>query len=185
MTRPIPEWIQAARSKWHYRGQERPPWAQIPSPGQESVWDYPRPPRLMADPRRVLVCVQGKVLADSCSAIRIMETASPPAFYLPSKDVNVSRLTPMDRASVCEWKGTARYWQWEGAEKQDEPVAWAYPHPYPEYEPIAGYFSFYPGRIECYVQHELVRTQPGGLYGGWITKELVGPFKGPPGTEHW
>jgi uncharacterized protein (DUF427 family) len=185
MTQQLPDWIRAARSKWHYRGQERPPWAQPPSPGQESVWDYPRPPCLMPDHRRVIVCVQGKVLADSSSTLRIVETASPPTFYFPPGDVEVSRLVPTDTSSVCEWKGTAQYWALKGAEKNGEPVAWVYAHPYHEFESIAGYFSFYPGCLECYVGQERVRPQPGGFYGGWVTKEIIGPFKGPSGTAQW
>lgn len=185
MTQPLPEWIRAARRKWQYRGQERPQFAQTPSPGQESVWDYPRPPALMPDHRRVIVCMQGKVLADSSSSFRIVETASPPTFYLPPGDVDVSRLIPMDLSSVCEWKGNAQYWAMKGAKKKREPVAWVYPQPYPEFESIAGYFSFYSGLLECYVDQECVQPQPGGLYGGWVTKEIIGPFKGPPGTEEW
>jgi uncharacterized protein (DUF427 family) len=185
MTQPLPEWIEVARSKWQYRGQERPPWAQPPSPGQESVWDYPRPPHLMSDHRRVVVCVKGKVLANSSSALRLMETASPPTFYLPPGDLDISRLVLTDISSVCEWKGTAQYWVLQGAEKQGEPVAWAYPHPYPEFASLTGYVSFYPGRVECYVNHERVRPQPGGLYGGWVTQEIIGPYKGQPGTAQW
>jgi uncharacterized protein (DUF427 family) len=185
MTQPLPEWIRIARRKWEYCGHERPPFAVPPSPGQESVWEYPRPPVLMPDHRRVTVCVQGKVLADSSSTFRILETASPPTFYLPPGDVDASRLMPLGTSSVCEWKGTAHYWALRGTEEQGEPVAWVYPEPYPEFESIAGYFSFYPGRIECCLGQERVRPQPGGLYGGWVTKEIIGPFKGLPGTEQW
>lgn len=185
MTQKLPEWIQVARSKWQYRGQERPPFAQKPSPGQESVWDYPRPPSLVPDYRRVVVRIQGKPLADSCSTFRILETASPPTFYLSPGDVDVSGLVLTGASSVCEWKGTAQYWALGGADKEVAPVAWVYPHPYPGFESIAGYFSFYPGRVECYVNEERVSPQLGGLYGGWVTKEIVGPFKGPIGTAGW
>ena len=185
MTNKLPEWIQAARSKWDYRGQTRPPFAQNPSSGQESVWDYRRPPCLMSDHRRVIVRVQGKLLADSCSTFRFLETASPPTFYLPPRDVDVSRLVLTGATSFCEWKGTAQYWALGEAEKEVDPVAWVYSHPYPGFESIAGYFSFYPGRVECYVNDERVLPQPGGFYGGWVTKEIVGPFKGQFGTVGW
>lgn len=182
---PQPDEIWAARAKWHYRGQKCPSWAPQPSPGQESVWEYPRPPRLMPDPRYVIVRVKGKVLADSSSTVRVLETASPPAFYLPPEDVELSRLILTEISSVCEWKGIAQYWALQEAENAREPVAWAYPHPYPEFEALAGYLSFYPGRVECYVNQERVIPQPGGLYGGWITREIIGPCKGSPGTAHW
>ena len=185
MTQHVPEWLRTARSKWQYRGQERPPFAEKPSPGQESVWDYPRPPRLMSDHRRVVVRIREKVLADSCSAFRFLETASPPTFYLPPSDVDVSALVLTCASSLCEWKGTAQYWILAEGQKEAEPVAWTYPHPYPGFESIAGYFSFYPGHVECYVNDERVLPQPGGFYGGWVTREIVGPFKGPMGTGGW
>jgi uncharacterized protein (DUF427 family) len=113
--------------------------------------------------------------------------ASPPTFYLPPDDVNLSRLVLEEGSSICEWKGTAQYWALREApaEKEDEPVAWVYAHPFPGFEFIAGYFSFYPGRVECYVNNERVVPQPGGLYGGWVTAEIVGPFKGQLGTALW
>lgn len=185
MTQHVPEWLRAARSKWQYRGQKRPPFAEKPSPGQESVWDYPRPPRLMPDHRRVVVRIREKVLADSCSTFRFLETASPPTFYLPSADVDVSALVLTCASSLCEWKGTAQYWILAEGQKEPEPVAWTYPHPYPAFESIAGYFSFYPRHVECYVNDERVLPQPGEFYGGWVTTEIVGPFKGPMGTGGW
>ena len=185
MSKHIPEWIRAARSKWRYRGQERPPSAQRPSSGQESVWDYPRPPQLVPDYRRVVVRVRGKQIGDPCSAFRFLETASPPTFYLPPEDVDVSGLVFTDASSVCEWKGTAQYLIWKKGGKEAVPVAWRYADPYPGYESIAGYLSFYPGRVECYVNDERVLPQPGGFYGGWVTGEVVGPFKGERGTEGW
>lgn len=185
MTQNVPEWIRLARSKWQHRGQERPAFARKPNPGQESVWDYPRPPRLVSDHRRVVVRAQGKVLADSCSTFRILETASPPTFYLPPGDVNAYSLVFNGTSSGCEWKGTARYYALVESDMESEPVAWVYLHPYPGFESIAGFLSFYPGRIACYVNDERVLAQPGGFYGGWVTSEIVGPYKGLPGTEWW
>ena len=186
MNPKLPEsWIQAAKDKWRFRGSERPPFAQQPAAGQESVWDYPRPPRLMSDSRRVIVRVHKKVLADSCKAIRILETASPPTFYLPPGDVDLASLMLIAVSSFCEWKGTAQYWSLKEGEERGEPVAWGYPHPFREFEPIAHYVAYYPGRVECYVDDERVQPQASGIYGGWVTKEIVGPFKGPPETENW
>lgn len=185
MAQKLPEWIRLARSKWQYRGQERPTFVQEPKEGQESVWDYPRPPCVVPDDRRVVVRAQGEILADSCSTFRILETASPPTVYLPPGDVDVSALVCTGASSVCEWKGTAQYWALGPVEKEVDPVAWVYLHPYPGFESIAGYFSFYPSRVECYVNDERVLPQPGGFYGGWVTKEIVGPFKGQIGTGGW
>lgn len=185
MTENLPEWILPARAKWQFRGQKRPAFAHKPNPGQESVWDYPRPPCLVPDPRRVVVRAQGKRLADSCSTFRILETAGPPTFYLPPGDVNASSLICTGTSSGCEWKGTARYYALVESDMTGEPVAWVYARPYPGFESIAGYFSFYPGRIACYINDERVLPQPGDLYGGWVTREIVGPYKGLPGTEWW
>jgi uncharacterized protein (DUF427 family) len=185
MTQNLPEWVRLARAKWQFRGQERPAYAQTPSPGQESVWDYPRPPCVVPDPRRVLVRAGREVLADSRSAYRILETASPPTVYVSPEDVNLSALVCTGASSGCEWKGTARYYALVETGKEGEPVAWMYAHPYPGFEAIAGYFSFYPDRVECSLNEERVLAQPGGVYGGWVTKEIVGPFKGLPHTEWW
>jgi uncharacterized protein (DUF427 family) len=114
--------------------------------------------------------------------VRVLETASPPTFYIPPDDVERERLVPVRGRSHCEWKGEARYW---ALEPDGEPVAWSYPDPYPEFAVIRDWLAFYPGRVECRVDGERVRPQPGRFYGGWITDELVGPFKGEPGSEGW
>lgn len=170
---------------WEYRGETRPPFAEVPGPGQESVWDYPRPPRLALDRRRVDVRCGEIIIAASNRIYRVLETASPPAFYIPPRDVRVEFLQPSAGASACEWKGTARYWSLKGARHAARPFGWSYLHPQSPFEAIAGYFSFYPARVECYVDSERVRPQPGEFYGGWVTREIVGPFKGAPGTERW
>jgi uncharacterized protein (DUF427 family) len=156
-----------------------------PGPDQESVWDYPRPPRIESDPRTVDVSAHGLTLAHSTRACRVLETASPPTFYLPPEDVRLDRLVPAAGRSHCEWKGEARYFALALGASDSEPVAWAYPSPYPEFERIRGWIAFYPGRVECRVNGERVRPQPGRFYGGWVTDELVGPFKGEPGSEGW
>lgn len=169
---------------WTYRGQRRPPFAKAPDAHGESVWDYPRPPRIGPDKRHVLVKANGRVLADTRQALRVLETASPPTFYLPSSDVKLELLRPASGQSVCEWKGAARYWAL-GDAPGEEAVAWDYPKPSRAYKPLVNHLAFYPGPLQCFVDGERVRPQPGHFYGGWITKELAGPFKGEPGSEHW
>ena len=172
--------VLAARAGWRHRGARRPDFAIAPQPGQESVWDYPRPPLLLADARRVVVRHGEQVLADSGGAFRVLETASPPTFYLPPQDVRLELLVPSGRRSHCEWKGEALDLDLVGGPAS---VAWVYRQTYVEFLPIAGWVAFYPGRVDCWVSGERVRPQPGGYYGGWITEEIVGPVKGEPGIE--
>lgn len=185
MSSRLPRWLQRAQDSWTFRGQMRPPFALEPGPDQESVWDYPRPPALLTDSRQVVVKYDETIIADSTKSIRICETASPPAFYIPPKDINFDALTPAAGTSFCEWKGAARYWRLTHPGAAESPVGWDYPEPLPEFESIAGYLSFYPGRIACFVADERVQAQEGGFYGGWITTEIVGPYKGDPGTSGW
>ena len=170
---------------WEFSGRQRPPFAETPAAGQESVWDYPRPPKLVADQRRVVVRFGEITIADSFETYRVLETAGSPTFYIPPKDVRVEFLQPFPGASVCEWKGTAKYWGLKSRAPSRQAIGWSYPTAQSPYEPITGYFSFYPGRIECSVDNERVRPQPGFFYGGWVTDEIVGPWKGEPGTERW
>lgn len=181
----IPEWARRARSNWRYFGQERPPFAISPEPGQESVWDYPRPPRIETVALEVLVRVGETEIGRSRRSIRVLETASPPTFYLPAADVHTALLKADSRASRCEWKGEARYWSLVVRGQRLEGVSWSYPSPLPGFEQIRDHFSFYPARVECYVDSERVTPQPGRFYGGWVTPELVGPFKGEPESQAW
>jgi len=169
---------------WKYTGQQRPPFAEDPKIGQESVWDYPRPPRWVYSSKRIEVFHNEVRIASTRKSIRVLETASPPTFYLPFTDINQSTLVATDQYSYCEWKGIAHYWKIT-VDTNDSVVAWSYPEPLPGFEEIAGYLAFYPARICCYVDGELVRPQAGQFYGGWITRDLCGPFKGEPGTGHW
>ena len=182
----IPKWANQARGAWRWTGAERPPFAEIPGPGQESVWDYPRPPRIEADLRRIEIRVGNTVIADTTAAFRVLETASPPTFYLPPSDVRVELLRPAPGASRCEWKGTAEYWR-VGSEEGErvEHVAWSYADPFADFAELRGHFAFYPARVDCFVDGERVRAQPGGFYAGWITSDVVGPFKGAPGSGAW
>lgn len=147
------------------------------------MWDYPRPPSLKPDGRLVEVRSGADIIAKSSRAFRLCETASPPTFYLPPQDVNTALLLPARGASICEWKGKASYWAHKS--NTNEPVGWTYPRPRARYRKIRNYFAFYPARLECFVDGERVEPQPGRFYGGWITSDVVGPFKGEPGTGHW
>jgi uncharacterized protein (DUF427 family) len=169
---------------WNFKGQQRPPFADEPGAGQESVWDYPRPPALRADRRLVEVEHDGQLIAKSRETCRVCETASPPTFYIPPAHVDWSLLTAVDGGSYCEWKGMARYWGLAAA-PASLPVGWTYPRPRPPFLKLKDFICFYPGRVECRVDDERVRPQPGRFYGGWITDDIAGPFKGAPGTGHW
>ena len=156
-----------------------------PGPGQESVWDYPRPPALMPDVRSVQVRLGVETVAASSRTIRILETSHPPTFAFPPDDVRLDLLTTAPGLSVCEWKGVARYWSVTVGGVVAERAAWSYPEPVPGFEAIAGHLCFYPSRFECSVDGTPVLPQEGGFYGGWITPEVVGPFKGGPGSWGW
>ena len=169
---------------WQYRGQKRPEFAETPGPGQESVWDYPRPPGFVTDGRLVEVYHGEQLVASSSRTCRVLETAHPPTFYIPPQDVKWDLLQSAKGSSVCEWKGAAQYWALAINPDQGV-VGWSYPDPTPAFELIRDYVSFYPAVLACYVAGERVRAQPGKFYGGWITGEIVGPFKGDPGSAHW
>lgn len=169
---------------WKYRGHERPPFAENPGPAQESVWDYPRPPVARPTTRRVRVEFGGLTIAESGRSVRLLETASPPTFYLPYDDVDWSQLTAAPGRSVCEWKGVAHYWSLLAAPQLGS-VAWGYAAPNDAYRVLRRHLSFYPAKVACYVDDERVRPQPGNFYGGWVTSDLAGPFKGAPDTGHW
>ena len=157
-----------------------------PGPGQESVWDYPRPPRLERTTRRLTVVHGGVTVADTTSGYRVLETSQPPAFYLPPADVRLDLLEPRTTRTFCEWKGLASYWTIRVGEAVAVDAAWSYPEPDPRFGPIAGYLAFYPQRVdECRVDDEVVRPNEGGFYGGWVTSAVVGPFKGGAGTMGW
>ncbi len=152
----------------------------------ESVWDYPRPPRLEAVDRRIRVVFAGETIADTTAAFRVLETSHPPNYYLPAGDIVDGCLTRARGSSFCEWKGTAHYYDVVIGDAVAAEAAWGYDRPTRTYAAIAGYVAFYAGRMDaCLVDEEVVEAQPGGFYGGWITADLVGPFKGDPGTQRW
>lgn len=178
--------LAAEREKWRSFPRVRPSGIVVPGPGQESVWDYPRPPRVESVSRRVRVEFAGRVLAETSRALRVCETASPPTYYIPPADVDMAALVPTARSSFCEWKGVARYWAVQGKGRMAMDAAWSYPEPDAGYEAIRDYLAFYPRRMDaCYVGLDRVAPQPGFYYGGWVTPELVGPFKGVSGSESW
>lgn len=157
-----------------------------PAPGQESVWDYPRPPRLEQTSKRIEVWFAGEKIADSRQAWRVLETSHPPVYYLPPGDVNMAALTPASGTSICEWKGSAAYFDLTLGETSAQRAAWTYPTPLPDFTPIANHIAFYPAAMdECRVDGERVQPQPGTFYGGWVTSDIVGPFKGEPGSQGW
>ena len=128
----------------------------------------------------------GEVIADTGRALRVAETASPPTYYIPRADVRSGALVPCSGASVCEWKGRATYWTVRTSRAEAERAAWSYPEPLPAFHALRDHVAFYAGRMDaCWVGLHRVVPQPGGFYGGWVTPDLVGPFKGEPGTGHW
>jgi uncharacterized protein (DUF427 family) len=155
-------------------------------PGQESVWDYPRPPRLERVARRLRVVLGGETIADTTAGWRVLETSHPPVYYLPRSDIGSGTLVAVSGRSVCEWKGTAIYFDVLGGGAHVRAAAWGYPEPTEAFHPIRGHVAFYPKAMDaCFVGDEQAQPQPGGFYGGWITSDIVGPFKGEPGTQGW
>ena len=157
-----------------------------PGSGQESVWDYPRPPRWEACSEKIRVVVAGESIATSNKTKRVLETSHPPVYYFPPEDVRTDFLEPTQRQTWCEWKGKARYFDIVLGDRRIENATWAYPSPTPSFEAIRDHLAFYPHLMEaCFVGDEQVQAQAGGFYGGWVTSSIVGPFKGEPGTQGW
>jgi uncharacterized protein (DUF427 family) len=174
------------REKWRSFPRTRPAQIVVPGPGQESVWDYPRPPRVEPALTRVRVEFEGVTIADTTHALRVCETSSPPGYYIPPADILLAHLEPSERTSFCEWKGVASYWSVRVGARVAKDAAWSYSDPDEGFETIRGYIAFYPRRMDaCWVGADRVTPQPGFYYGGWVTPNLVGPFKGAPGSEGW
>jgi uncharacterized protein (DUF427 family) len=159
---------------------------QPPGPGQESVWDYPRPPRLEACHKHIQIIMDGQVIADTQRAWRVLETSHPPVYYIPPEDIHMEYLKPASHHSYCEWKGEASYYTLHMVDRRIPNIAWYYPRPTADFVPITNHLAFYPSKVEaCYIDGERVQAQQGDFYGGWITSDIVGPFKGGPGTAGW
>ena len=157
-----------------------------PANGQESVWDYPRPPRLEKVGERLRVSFNGQTIADTVAGYRVLETSHPPVYYIPLADVVERYLLAAPGSSWCEFKGHAKYWSLNVDGKRSENAAWSYPEPAPAFAEIAGFLAFYASRVDaCWVGEERVQPQQGDFYGGWITSRVVGPFKGAAGTRGW
>jgi uncharacterized protein (DUF427 family) len=153
---------------------------------RESVWDYPRPPRVEPCPLRIRVEFAGETIADTTRAVRVLETSHPPTYYIPPEDLKTAFLSPNAKRSFCEFKGSASYWDVRVGDKESIACAWSYPSPTPPYAALRNHLAFDASRVDaCRVGDELVQPQQGDFYGGWITANLVGPFKGAPGTRGW
>lgn len=157
-----------------------------PQPGQESVWDYPRPPRLEPALKRLRVIYNGVTIADAQQGWRVLETSHPPVYYIAPADIHLEYLKPTRRRSFCEFKGNASYWTMQVGDRVEPDVAWSYAAPTGDFQALRDHIAFYASRMDaCYVGDEQVQAQPGDFYGGWITSDIVGPFKGTPGTMGW
>lgn len=164
----------------------RRPERATPAEGQESVWDYPRPPRVEPSTELVEVVLGGVTVARTTAALRVLETSHPPTYYLPEGAFLVGSLVAADGRSFCEWKGVAAYLDLVGGPVVARRAAWHYPDPAAGFEVLRGHVAVYPGSVDrCVVDRQVVLPQPGAFYGGWITARVVGPFKGEPGTRHW
>ncbi len=152
----------------------------------ERVWDYPRPPRLEAVPQRIRIVLGGETIAETSAAFRVLETTHPPSYYLPPGAFVPGALVKSARSSFCEWKGRAAYWTIRGGGKVAVDAGWSYPAPTPGFVAMRDHVAVYAAAMDaCFVGDEQVTPQPGGFYGGWVTANLIGPFKGSAGTEFW
>jgi uncharacterized protein (DUF427 family) len=159
---------------------------ESPGSGQESVWDYPRPPRVDRSDEHVVIELGGVRIADTCSALRVLETSHPPTYYLPRAAFIAGALRSAAGSSYCEWKGTASYLDVLGGAMVAARQAWFYPEPSAGFEALTDHVAVYPAAMDrCRVDDETVIAQAGGFYGGWITSRVVGPFKGEPGSSTW
>lgn len=155
-------------------------------PGQESVWDYPRPPRLEPFEGEITVELGGELIASTRQGWRVLETSHPPTYYLPRSAFRDGVLRSAPGSSWCEWKGRARYFDLVTADKVARRAAWNYPDPAPGFEAIRDAVAVMAADVDrCTVNGETVVPQEGGFYGGWITSAVVGPFKGGPGSAGW
>ncbi len=167
---------------------ERPDLWPQPAPvraGQESVWRYPRPPKLEMCRHKIEIFFRGSLIAETNAALRVLETSLPPGYYLPRESIKARLALSPRKPSWCEWKGEAVYYDLVCAAGSVAAAGWAYPQPVKAYAPLANTVSFYPALLDCYVGGEKARAQEGGFYGGWITSHAAGPFKGAAGSESW
>ena len=178
---PESDQIIASRNKWTYTGQARPEFAEEPEEGQRSVWDFPRPPKIEPVDAVLRVFNEKTLIAETQRGIRVLETAGAPTYYFPPSDVEDSLVEFGEMASICEWKGVAQSVHVQGI--QD--AGWRYIKMFEDFAELHEWPSFYPKKLLCFVDTELVTHQPGGYYGGWVTSDLAGPIKGVAGSESW
>ena len=153
--------------------------------GQESVWDFPRPPRVELVGVDIRVEFAGGVIGESRKTLRVLETSLPPGYYLPPEDIDMKLLVSTRHRTMCEWKGETFYYDVAVLGRRVELAAWGYPDPVASFAELKDYVSFYPARVDCFVGGEKALAQEGVFYGGWITSHVAGPFKGAPGSEQW
>lgn len=177
---PTPD-VERARKKWRYTGQDRPAIAIRPGEGKLSVWGFPRPPRVEETPSTLRVESGHQLVAETMRGVRVLETAGAPTYYFPPSDVDDSLLRRTGSTFHCEWKGISD----EISAGPTLRAGWVLTGVYAEFEELCGWFAFYPHDLRCFVGGERVSAQPGGYYGGWVTADLVGPFKGEPGSGTW
>ena len=155
-------------------------------PGQESVWDYPRPPRIEPSTEEIEIRLGGQVIASARSSYRVLETSLPPSYYLPRAAFIDGVLRPVDGTTFCEWKGHASYVDLVAGGRAAPRAGWTYPTPSRGFEVLVDHVAVMPASVDaCLVDGERVVAQPGGFYGGWITSRVAGPFKGGPGSWGW
>jgi uncharacterized protein (DUF427 family) len=176
-------YARAASKNLHFTSETR----VMKKSEQESVWDYPRPPRIEESSRHLCILHRGIVIAETTHALRVLETSHPPVYYIPQDDIAMQHLArSAQRSSFCEWKGSADYWNIMIDDNVVRDAAWSYPKPTGSFDALRDHLAFYASRVdECLVDGERVQPQPGDFYGGWITSHVRGPFKGPPGTMSW
>ena len=164
----------------------RRPSPDQPGPGQESVWDYPRPPRVEPSFEAVEITLGDEVIARSTRTLRVLETSHPPTYYVPVADFAPGVLRPVNGTTYCEWKGQAEYFDLVTEGRTAPRTGWTYPTPTTGFEVLVDHVAVMPGQVDgCTVDGERVRPQAGGFYGGWITDRVAGPFKGEPGSHGW
>ena len=155
-------------------------------PGQQSVWDFPRPAIAQPSDAHVMIEHRGLVIADSRASIRTLETSHPPSYYFPPDAIAPGALRRTSGSSFCEWKGHAHYWDVVAGGVTLAKVGWSYPEPSRAFAMLRDHVAFYAGPFDrCSINGETVVPQPGGFYGGWITSAVSGPFKGVPGSMGW
>ncbi len=162
------------------------PIPDAPRPGQESVWNFPRPAIAERVSSHLKIVHRGVIIAETREAVRTLETSHPPSYYFPRKDVAMALLSPSTNRSFCEWKGDASYFDVVAGSETLSAVAWSYPHPTTSFLMLNNHIAFYAAPFDgCFVDGEKAVPQPGPFYGGWVTSKFAGPFKGVPGSRFW